>query len=205
MLDRVVTISGDASDESLAERAASGSHDAFDLLVVRFHSRIHRLAWRLVGPDDAQDVVQETFLAAFRSITTFRGESTFGTWLYRIATNAALMHRRTRSRHPTESLESFLPDFETDGSHRGTPASLQIAARADELLDRRLLRDRAVAVIDRLPDGSRSAFVLHDLEQLSTSEVARILNIEPSAVRQRVHRARLILRGLLATLVEGTP
>ena len=194
---------GDASDEVLAERAVLGSHDAFDTLALRYQARIYRLACRLVGVDDALDVVQEAFLSAFRHLGAFRRESKFSTWLYRIAMNAALMHRRSRTRRRTDSLDAFLPAFEADGSHRGTPAALQVAARADELLDRKLVAEKALALLEQLPETSRSAFVLRDLEELSTSEVALILGVEPAAVRQRVHRARLILRGLLSAMTEG--
>jgi len=194
---------GDASDEVLAERAALGSHDAFDTLALRYQARIYRLASRLVGVDDALDVVQEAFLSAFRHLGTFRRESKFSTWLYRIAMNAALMHRRSRARRRTDSLDEFLPTFEADGSHRGTPAALQVAARADELLDRRLVAEKVRALLDQLPETSRSAFVLRDLEELSTAEVAQILGVDAAAVRQRVHRARLILRGLLSAMTEG--
>jgi RNA polymerase sigma-70 factor (ECF subfamily) len=110
------------------------------------------------------------------------------------------MHRRARTRRPVESLEAFLPEFDTTGRHCHTPAELQVAARADELLDRRFLAEQAPAALDRLPDLYRSAFVLRDLEELSTAEVAQVLGIEPATVRQRVHRARLMLRGYLSAL-----
>ena len=197
------TIPEDASDEVLAECAALGNHQAFDTLALRYQAQIYRLACRLVGVDDALDVVQEAFLSAFKHVGTFRRESTFSTWLYRIATNAALMHRRSRARRRADSLDAFLPTFNVDGSHRGTPAALQVAARADELLDRRLVAEKVRAVLDQLPDSSRDAFVLRDLEELSTAEVARILDLEPAAVRQRVHRARVILRGLLSAMTGG--
>jgi len=198
-----MTAPEDTSDESLAARAALGSHDAFDTLALRYQPRIYRLACRLVGVDDAMDVVQEAFLSAYRHLATFRGESKLSTWLYRIAMNTALMHRRSRARRRTDSLEEFLPAFESDGSHAGSPATLRVAARADELLDRRLIARKAMAVLNQLPESHRSAFVLRDLEELPTAEVAQILGIEPAAVRQRVHRTRLVLRGLLNTLTQG--
>lgn len=190
----------DATDEALASRAALGDNHAFDEITRRYQARVYRLARRLVGHDDAPDVVQEGFLSAYRHLDAFRQESRFGTWLYRIVTNAALMHRRARTRRPGESLEPFLPDFDRTGRHCRTPAELQVAARADELLDRRVLAEQAMVALDRLPDLYRSAFVLRDLEELTTAEVAEILGIEAAAVRQRVHRARLMLRGYLGTL-----
>lgn len=189
------------SDEILAAQAAAGDNSAFEALVGRFQARIFRLACRLATETDAPDVLQETFLQAYRHLPSFRGESQFGTWLYRIATNAALMHRRASARRPSEPLDAFLPRFDDQGKHAATPAELQVATRADELLDRQFLADKAREVLDRMPDIYRDAFVLKDLEEMSTADVARLLDIEPAAVRQRVHRARLMLRGYLSDLV----
>jgi RNA polymerase sigma-70 factor (ECF subfamily) len=150
-------------------------------------------------------VLQETFLAVYRGLPAFRGDSRFSTWLYRIATNAALMHRRARARRPTESLEAFLPRFDADGTHAAEPPELGAAGRADELLDRKLLAEKARAGLDRLPDIYREAFVLRDLEEMTTQEVAELLGIDAAAVRQRVHRARLMLRGYLSDLVGVKP
>src|SRR5918996_1514425 len=177
-----------ATDEALASRATLGDNHAFDEIAIRYQARVYRLACRLVGHDDAPDVVQEGFLSVYRNLT-----------------NAALMHRRARTRRPVESLEAFLPEFDATGSHRHTPAELQVAARADELLDRRLLAEEARAALDRLPDLYRSAFVLRDLEELTTAEVADVLGVEPATVRQRVHRARLMLRGYLGALAGVRP
>jgi RNA polymerase sigma-70 factor (ECF subfamily) len=190
------------TDEALVSRAALGDSHAFDTITIRYQARVYRLACRLVGRDDALDVMQEAFLSVYRNLASFRHESRFGTWLYRIVANAALMHRRARARRPVESLEAFLPEFDATGSHRHAPVELQVAARADELLDRRLLAEKAAAALDRLPDLYRTAFVLRDLEELTTAEVADVLGVEPGTVRQRVHRARLMLRGYLGALVK---
>ena len=99
----------------------------------------------------------------YRNLASFRHEARFGTWLYRIVTNAALMHRRARTRRPVESLEAFLPEFDATGRHGQTPAELQVAARADELLNQRVLAEEATAALDRLPDLYRSAFVLRNI------------------------------------------
>lgn len=191
----------DPSDEALAARAAAGDGCAFEEIVQRYQARVFRLACRLTSDTDAPDVLQETFLQVYRHLPSFRGESLFGTWVYRIATNAALMHRRTSTRHPGEPLDAFLPRFGADGTHVATPAELQITSRADELLDQQVLAEKAREGIARLPDLYRDAFVLRDLEGMSTSEVAQVLGIEAAAVRQRVHRARLMLRGYLSHLV----
>jgi len=195
----------DPTDETLAERAAAGDDSAFEAIVGRYQSRIYRLACRLTSETDASDVLQETFLQVYRHLPSFRGDSQFGTWVYRIATNAALMHRRARARRPAASLEDFLPRFDAQGIHSATPVELQVASRADELLDRQLLAEKAREVVERLPDVYRDAFVLRDLEEMSTADVARTLGIEPATVRQRVHRARLMLRGYLSDLVGVKP
>jgi RNA polymerase sigma-70 factor (ECF subfamily) len=192
-------------DEALAARAAAGDEPAFEALVGRYQARVYRLACRLTGDADAKDVLQEAFLAAYRGLPAFRGEARFSTWLYRIATNAALMHRRARARRPTESLEAFLPRFDADGVHAAEPADLRAAGRADELLDRQRLAEKARAGLDRLPDIYRDAFVLRDLEEMTTGEVAEVLGLDAAAVRQRVHRARLMLRGYLSDLVGVKP
>jgi len=188
-----------ASDEELAARAADGDRLAFEDLVRRHQNHVYGLARRLTGDEsDAADVLQETFLLVHRRLSTFRGEARFATWLYRIATNAARMQHRARRRRPAESLEEYLPRFDADGRHTAMPEALRVPCHAEERLDRRILAEKARAGIERLPDGHREAFVLRDLEELDTAEVADILGIEPAAVRQRVHRARLMLRGFLS-------
>ncbi len=192
------------TDADLATRAAAGDADAFETLVSRHEGRVYRLAYRLTGSDaDAQDVLQDAFLAAYRGLASFRGTARFSTWLYRITTNAALLHRRARQRRPVESLEEFLPSFDADGQHGPEPADLGVASRADELLDGKLLAEKTRAALERLPDLYREAFVLRDLEELDTSEVADLLRVDAATVRQRVHRARLMLRGYLSHVVEA--
>ena len=193
------------SDEQLAARAAAGDDSAFEAIVRRYQGRVFRLACRLTTDTDAPDVLQDTFLQVYKHLASFRGDSQFRTWLYRIASNAALMHRRARARRPAEPLDVFLPRFDTNGRHVATPTELQVASRADELLDRKVLAAKARDVVARLPDLYRDAFVLRDLEELSTEDVAQTLGVAPATVRQRVHRARLMLRGYLSDLVGVKP
>jgi RNA polymerase sigma-70 factor (ECF subfamily) len=193
------------TDEELAAGAAAGDESAFESLVERHQTRAYRLASRLVGAEGAADALQEAFLQVFRELKGFRREARFATWLYRIVTNAALMQARRHARRPAESLETFLPRFDADGRHAGTPEQLRAAARAEELVERQQIAGMALDALSRLPEPYRVAFVLRDLEEISTAEVARILGLEPAAVRQRVHRARLMLRGWLGDLVGGQP
>jgi RNA polymerase sigma-70 factor (ECF subfamily) len=195
--------SPEPSDESLAARAAPGDASSFATLVDRYQHRVYRLACRLTSETDAADILQETFLRAFRGLSSFRGEARFGTWLYQIATNACLMHRRTQARRPTESLDPFLPRFDAAGRHDATPEALRVVCRADELLDRATLASKAREGLARLPDIYRDTFVLRDLESMPATDMAAVLGIEPAAVRQRVHRARLMLRGFLQEAAAG--
>jgi RNA polymerase sigma-70 factor, ECF subfamily len=195
----------DPTDETLAAQAAGGETSAFEAIVGRYQARVFRLACRLTSDTEAPDVLQETFLQIYRHLPSFRGESQFGTWVYRIAVNAALMHRRATARRPAEPLDRFLPGFDASGKHLATPAELQVASCADELLDRRFLAEKARDGIARLPDLYRDAFVLRDLEEMSTADVAETLGVDPATVRQRVHRARLMLRGYLSDLIGVKP
>lgn len=204
-IDRVIGSAADPSDEVLAARAAAGDDPAFEALVVRYQRRVFRLACRLTSETDAPDVVQETFVQVHRHLSTFRGSARFSTWLYRIATNAGLMHRRAHARRSVESLDMFMPRFDADGRHAEPPDALRMTPRIDELMDRHLLAKKVHAALERVPDLYREAFVLRDLEELSTADVADILGVEPATVRQRVHRARLVLRGYLSDLGKGRP
>lgn len=193
------------SDEALARRALAGDHAAFETLVERYQEQVYRLARRLTrSPADAEEVLQETFLRSYRRLGGFRGEAKFSTWLYRIATNAARMLRRGRARHPTEPLEACLPRFDRQGRH-ARDADYARAADADEILDRRRLARHAAGALERLPERYRTPFVLRDLEEMPTEEVASVLGVSQEVVRQRVHRARLMLRGYLSHLVGVEP
>ena len=185
------------SDESLARRAREGEHAAFVVLVARWGDRIHRLAMCMThNPSDAEEIVQETFLRAHKAIRWFQGESRFGTWLYRIAMNEALMRRRAARRRPTESLDALMPRFGDVGL-----ASEVAAEGADDLADCHAASLRVRDALEQLDEPQRTALVLRDLEELTAEEAAEILGVTPEAVRQRAHRARLKLRELLADLL----
>ena len=135
---------------------------------------------------------QETVLAAVRSVSAFRGESSLQTWLFRIAANACRKMRRRGKAEPERelSLEEFLPGAPETilATHPGGEETPDVA------LDRADLREALDAGIADLPPGYRAVLILRDLEGLSTEEAAQVLGIEPGAVRTRLHRARLSLR-----------
>lgn len=151
----------------------------------------------------AEEILQETFLKLIESISRFRAESSFRTWLYELAVNQALMVRRRRCQRPEEPLELHLPEFDQRGHLAKLKPNLSALAQAAELPERRELLELARSAIERLPEESRAVLVLRDLESLSSEQTALALGISDAAVRQRLHRARLMLRQELDQLRGG--
>jgi RNA polymerase sigma-70 factor (ECF subfamily) len=185
-----------SAEAELLARLRAGDDDAFEELVRHNAGRLLAVARRYVkSEEDAQDVVQETFLSAFRSLDRFEGTSRLSTWLHRIAVNAALMKLRTRRRKPEESIEELLPRFLEDG-HPVRPA-VPWREISDEILGQKETRALVQAGIDRLPENYRHVLMLRDIEEFDIEETAEILGISLNAVKTRLHRARQALRGYL--------
>jgi len=185
-----------ATDAALLERLRAGEDKAFEELVRDNAGRLLAVARRYMkSEEDAQDVVQEAFLSAFRSLDRFQGGSRLSTWLHRITVNAALMKLRTRRRKPEESIEDLLPRFQEDG--RPFRSAIRWRPLPDDLLGQKETRDLVQACVDRLPESYRHVLLLRDIEEFDTEETAEILGISPNAVKTRLHRARQALRGLL--------
>jgi RNA polymerase sigma-70 factor (ECF subfamily) len=185
------------NEERLVGQARIGDKDALTQLVESHLSAIYRVALRMCGNvNDAEETLQETFLSAIKALPTFEGRSQFSTWLYRIASNACLMQRR---RHGTEpDLLSIEAEDATDAF---IPPRLLLDWSAEPLdvaLDHEL-HDEMQAAIAALPPALRIVFVWRDLEGLSTAETAKILDLSESAVKVRLHRARLQLRESLSS------
>lgn len=166
--------------------------------------RMLATARRLVrDEEDARDVVQEAFLAAFRALPEFAGQSRLSTWLHRITVNAALMKLRSQRRRPELRLEDLAPAFDE------TPRSAleqEPAFPAPDASVRGRQRQRAVrAGLARLPADYRTAIELRDLEERDTEETARLLGATPGAVKTRLHRARQALRALLPPELQADP
>lgn len=190
------TTEADTEAELLA-RLRAGDEKAFAELVQKHGGRLLATARRMLrDEEEARDVVQETFLAAFRSIGSFSGGSKLSTWLHSIATNAALMRLRTRRRRPEARIDDLLPRFDETGHWADEPPAWDPPADA---LDSRRLRAAVRRCIDRLPETHRTILLLRDVEDLSTAEAADQLGITETAVKLRLHRARIALRTLLET------
>ncbi len=183
------------SEQDLVEQTRAGDEAAFEALLARHQGKVYRLALSFTkNREDAEEILQDVFLTVYRKIASFDGRSAFATWLYRIAVNTALM--KLRSRGPfQESLEENLPQFTRDGRHP------RMVADWTEVPEKRLLgKERAQVVreaLETLPPGYKVVLVLRDLERLSNSEVAEVVGITVPAVKARLHRARLALRGKL--------
>lgn len=173
--------------------AAGHSVAAFDRLYRDHVDRMYRFAQRLCGsPEDAKDLVQETFLNAYRSLKDFRGESSVSTWLYTIAAHACQRMRRKRKGEPERelSLDALIPTSDGD---------MQLQVPGDDLspeerLEYKELRSSLFAAVHKLPKKYRMVLVLRDMEGLSAREAGAVMGLTERALKSRLHRARLFVR-----------
>ncbi|HXH28591.1 MAG TPA: sigma-70 family RNA polymerase sigma factor [Candidatus Polarisedimenticolia bacterium] len=191
------------SDADLVADLKAGSEDAFEEILRRYEAKVYGLVRSLTGDEgDAQDALQETFLSVYRNIRRFRERSALSTWIYRIATNAALMRLRRRRRDERiVSIEDYLPKFESTG--RLSAESAAWPTRGDELLRRKEIATQIREAIAALAPAYRSVFVLRDQEGLGTEDVSSVLGISVPTVKSRLHRARLFLRERLKEIWGG--
>lgn len=193
------------SDQELVIRAKNGDLSAFETLVSRYEQRVFNLAMRMLhNVHDAEDVTQQTFLNALEHLEEFRGDASFATWLYRIATNAALKNLRKKRGLPTVSLEEStelqeerdtIPHPEYLADWRQSP---------QELIQNNEVRALIQQALDELDEKHRLVFLLRDVEGLSVKETAQALGISEANVKVRLLRARLQLREKL-TRTFGDP
>lgn len=190
-------------DEALlVARLQAGDASAFERLVRAYGPRMLAVIRQLLPQEqDGCDALQDAFLSAFKSIGRFQGESALGTWLHRIAVNAALMKLRTARRRPERPIEELLPQFLEDG-HRKHHGRVWTISADSAALDREL-QQIVRACIEQLPDSYRVVLVLRDLEERSTEETAELLEMSVANVRTRLHRARQALRELLDPYLGG--
>lgn len=190
-----------SSDQLLVERVQQGDKAAFDILVGQYQHKIIKLVERYVrDPDEALDVAQEAFIKAYRALASFRGESAFYTWLYRIAINTAKNHLASRKRR-AEDFELDLQDpdqYEAHGRLRegDTPEGLALSEE---------IRETVSTAIEALPEDLRTAIVLRELEGMSYEEIAGAMDCPVGTVRSRIFRAREAIDKRLKPLLDGGP
>jgi RNA polymerase sigma-70 factor, ECF subfamily len=186
----------------LVRSAQAGCNESFDVLVTRHEQRIYRLNYAITkNAEDAEDVLQETFLKAYANVGNFRGDSRFYTWLVRIAINEALMKLR---RHHASAWVSLEEPVEND---EGTSTSREIEdwrENPEESYSRTELRAILSKALEDLRTPLRVVFVLRDIEGFSTEETARLLGLSITAVKTRLRRARLGLRKRLSVWFEDS-
>lgn len=181
-------------DAALVQQAAEGDITAFDRLVCKYQDRIVNLCWRISGRfEDAQDLAQEAFLHAFEKLSSYRQQANFYTWLYRIAINESLSHRRKR-RPVTLALHDG--DGARIGESEGGRGTLA-TGRSEEPIMRlsgREVQDKLMEGIESLDDDYRAVLVLRDIERFDYQQIADVLEISLGTVKSRLHRARMALR-----------
>ena len=180
-----VSVVGDHPDLALAERCRHGDPKAFEELYRLHAPRLFGLAHRLVGPNEAEDLLQEIFLSAHRKMPLYKGESSLGTWLFRLATNQCLDYLRSKRARLALLTDAF---DEADGT------SVPTAAGAILGVVERMDLERALA---ELPGGARAVFVLHDVEGYKHREIGKLVGITTGTSKGQLHRARAMLRRLL--------
>lgn len=182
-------------DLLLVREAQRGSQAAFDMLVLKYQRRIERLLSRSVAdPADVADLCQDTFLAAYRALPDFRGDSAFYTWIYRIAINAAQRHRARQ--RPVESLDDGEGTF-------GTERSPSDDATPEAVLATRQLAQGLDEAVAALADDQRRALLLREVDGLSYDEIADLMDCPPGTVRSRIFRAREAVAARLRPLLGG--
>jgi len=177
-----------ADEQEILDRVRRGEIEAVELLFEEHRTRIYRICLLYAdSTDDAKDILQETFLRAYKSVHKFRGESSFTTWLTRIAINICLnMRRDRRAAEPIEDADRL------DSATLGLPDSIE--GNPEEALKVRELRERVMTLVERLPPRERMAFVLKHFEHLKIREISVIMKISEGTVKSFLHRAVVTLR-----------
>ncbi|MBL0584555.1 RNA polymerase sigma factor RpoE [Aeromonas caviae] len=185
-------------DEQLVERVQRGDKNAFNLLVRKYQHKVVNLVARYVNnPGDVPDVAQEAFIKAYRALPTFRGESAFYTWLYRVAVNTAKNYLTSQGRRPPSS------DVEADeAEYYGGGEALQEVATPENLALTDEIKRTVFTAIEALPEDLRTAITLREMEGLSYEEIAEIMDCPVGTVRSRIFRAREAIDKKLQPLIE---
>jgi RNA polymerase sigma-70 factor (ECF subfamily) len=184
-------------DEKLVEALRAEAPEATEMLVETYGDRVYRLTYRITGSnEDAEEATQDALWTAARKISSFKGESQFGSWLYRIAANAAYQKLRSRKAKGREiALDDVLPALDADMHFEPMD---DWTPRVDDNALNGELREVLEKAIDELPPDYRTALVMHDVQGMPNPDIAETLGISLPAVKSRVHRSRLFVRKKLA-------
>lgn len=180
------------TDQALVERVQQGDKKAFNLLVSRYQNKVAGLLTRYISHNDIPDVVQESFIKAYRSIESFRGDSAFYTWLYRIAVNTAKNYLTAQGRRPP-SEDILAEDAGTHLRDVDTPENEMLSSELEKVV---------FDTIHSLPEDLRTAITLRELEGLSYEEIAEIMDCPVGTVRSRIFRAREVIENKIQPLMQ---
>jgi len=186
----------DFPEEVLVERAVSGDPAAFGWLTRRYQNSVFNALYRMTGNEElAYDLVQETFLKAYRAIATFSRTSRFYTWIYRIAVNSLRSHWRKQGKLQSIRLDGADPENFSPPDRSDDPAELAEANEMEKLVQQSILS---------LPTDQRTVLVLRDIEGLEYEQIAELLELSLGTVKSRIHRARMALKDKLKPVWEGS-
>ena len=185
------------TEEQLVKKSLQGDTAAFEELVAQYQSKVYALAYRYMGnEEDAYDMSQEAFIKAFRSLRSFKGDSSFGTWMDRVTTNVCLDELRRRKRRvATLSLDEPLATKEVDEVEKELPDT---SPTADIVYEQKEFSQYIQSILDQMKPEHKSAIILRDIMELSYEEIAEVLNCSMGTVKSRLSRAREALRKKLA-------
>lgn len=190
---------------ALIKRLQAGDEQALEAIFNLYSTKLYNVALRILGvPADAEEIIQDVFWRAFLKAKGFRGASQFSTWLYRLTVNAALGRLRRSKKDKEVDYEEYLPKFQRDGHHLVRPV-IDWSNTLDEKYAERETQQALANALDRLTPLDKSVVVLSDVEGLPDKEIAAALGLTVSAVKTRLHRARLFLRGKLAVHFGHSP
>lgn len=190
------------SDQVLVERAQSGDEAAFATLILKYQRKLLRLISRFIqNPGEAEDVTQDVFIKAYRALPTFRGESAFYTWLYRIGVNTAKNQLQTNGRRV-----KTLTDYDIqDAEEFADPTQTRQLETPETLLQSKQMAEVVNQAMNSLPEELRTAIMLRELEGLSYEEIAQTMNCPIGTVRSRIFRARDAIADALRPLLDLAP
>jgi RNA polymerase sigma-70 factor (ECF subfamily) len=188
----------DKDDSAIVERLKAGDQRALEELFSLYSAKLYNVASRILSDvAETEEVIQDVFWTAYRKAKTFHGNSQFYTWLYRLTINAALGRIRRNKKNKEVEYEEFLPKFQDDGHHLARPV-VDWSNTLDESYAKQEIQEILNEALEQLKPIDKSVVVLSDLEGMSDKEIAAALRVTVSAVKTRLHRARLFLRGKLA-------
>lgn len=183
----------------LVKRLKAGDEAALEKAFNLYSGKLYNVALRILkDQSDAEEVIQDVFMTAFRKADSFQGNSQFSTWLYRLTVNAALGRIRRSKKNQEVEYAEFLPKFQDDGHHAVRPV-VDWSDNLDEQYSKTETQELLAKALDQLKPLDKTVIVLSDLEGLSDKDIAEATDLTVSAVKTRLHRARLFLRGKLAT------